>query len=249
MALTSEERDFYNENGYLLKKHLVPLDWIEAIRSEIEGIHERMAAQPLEGVHNAWEEYDNPANPRRIKQLMNSELVSPTLNCILRSDTMLDIIEDLIGPNISLYHSKLLLKSSRDGTAVPWHQDYAYWKTEDNQPLMVNCQLAIDRASRENGCIQYIPGSHKWGLQEHERAQQTFAMYLPGDDYERADAVAVEMEPGDGVFFNALIIHGSAANTSTLERRMNTFAYNVTGNNASHDREVLRGKAVSTVSA
>ncbi len=92
---------------------------------------------------------------------------------------------------------------------------------------MINCQLAIDEATLENGCIQYVPGSHKWGLQEHERTKQTFGVFLPGHYHEREDAVAVEMAPGDGVFFNALVIHGSAANTSGRDRRMNTFAYNV----------------------
>ncbi|MDQ3814845.1 MAG: phytanoyl-CoA dioxygenase family protein [Armatimonadota bacterium] len=242
MALTSEEKSFYEENGYLLKKQLIPLEWIESIKAEIAGIHERMAAEPAPGIHISWEKLDDPGRPPRILQLMHSELISPTLNRILRSDGMLDIVEALIGPDIALFHSKLLLKSSRDGSAVPWHQDYAYWKTEDNRPLMVNCQLAIDRATVENGCICFVPGSHQWGLQEHEREKRAFGVYLPGHYQERADAVPVEMEPGDGVFFSALIIHGSAPNTSADERRMNTFAYNVTGNNPGQCREVLRGQ-------
>ena len=72
-----------------------------------------------------------------------------------------------------------------------------------------------------------FPAAINGGLQEHQRRQQTFGVFLPGHYREREDAVHVEMEPGDGVFFNALIIHGSAANTSDLPRRMNTFAYNV----------------------
>jgi ectoine hydroxylase-related dioxygenase (phytanoyl-CoA dioxygenase family) len=203
-----------------------------------------MAADTPEEVHVAWEQYEGDNQPRLIKQLMHSERISPTLNELLRSDLMLDIIEQLIGPNICLYHSKLLLKSSRDGTAVPWHQDYSYWKTEENEPLMVNCQMAIDRSTRANGCIQFVPGSHRTGLQEHVTTGEVFSRHLPGPAYyhERDDAVAVEMEPGDGVFFNALIVHGSAPNTSTDERRMNTFAYNVIGNNIHQCREVLRGE-------
>jgi ectoine hydroxylase-related dioxygenase (phytanoyl-CoA dioxygenase family) len=249
MALTAEELRFYQDNGFVLKKGLIGLDSVAAIKAEIADIHQRMAQQTPDGVGVSWEVYEGEDQPRLIKQLMNSELVSPTLNALLRSDLMLDIIEQLIGPEISLYHSKLLLKSSRDGTAVPWHQDYAYWQTEGNQPLMVNCQMAIDRSTRDNGCIQFVPGSHKWGLQEHARAEQTFGRYLPGPDYfyERDDAVAVEMEPGDGVFFNALIVHGSAPNTSTAERRMNTFAYNVTGNNIHQCREILRSAALAAV--
>jgi len=242
LMLTPKEKHFYDENGYFLKKRLVPMDWVMQIREEIKGIHERMATEPSQGVHASWEVFDDPNKPKRIKQLMHSELVSPTLNRALRSDAMLDILESLIGPDISLYHSKLLPKAARDGTAIPWHQDYAYWKREDNRPVMVNCQVAIDAATRENGCLQFIPGSHKWGLQEHERRQQTFGVFLPGHYYEREDAAVVEMEPGDGVFFNALIIHGSAPNTSDRDRWMNTFAYNVTGNGVTQCREVLRGK-------
>jgi ectoine hydroxylase-related dioxygenase (phytanoyl-CoA dioxygenase family) len=82
-------------------------------------------------------------------------------------------------------------------------------------------------------------------LQKHERANVTFGVYLPGHWQERDDAVEVEMEPGDGVFFGALVVHGSAPNTSDLDRRMNTFAYNVTGNNVTQCREPLRGKDVT----
>ncbi|MCC6446430.1 MAG: phytanoyl-CoA dioxygenase family protein [Armatimonadetes bacterium] len=239
--LSPDEKRFYDENGYLLIKELIPLDRIRQAAKEIENIHARMAESAPESVHISWETFDDPTRPRRILQLMHSELVSPALDRTLRSDAMLDVVESLIGPDISLYHSKLLLKAARHGTAIPWHQDYAYWKQDDNQPLMVNCQLAIDPATRENGCIEFIPGSHKWGLQEHERAQRAFGVFLSGY-HPREDATPVEMEPGDGVFFPSLVIHGSAANTSKKDRRMNTFAYNVTGNNMSQCREILRGK-------
>lgn len=246
MGITSEEKQFYETNGYLLKKRLVSSEDIARILVEIEDIHNRMAEQPTDGVGISWEVYDTPHHPPRIKQLMHSELVSSTLNRLLRSDTVLDVLEAMMGSEISLYHSKLLPKAGGDGTAIPWHQDYAYWKNDNNKPVMINCQLAISAANLENGCIQFVPGSHKWGLQEHERKQQTFGVFLPGHYQERADAVAVEMEPGDGVFFNALIIHGSAPNHSENDRLMNTFAYNVTGNGTTQSREMLRGKQVGS---
>ena len=241
MGLTNEEQQFYEANGYLLKKGLVSSEDIVKIQEEIQDIHNRMAEQPTDGIGISWEVYDSDDHPPRIKQLMHSELVSPTLNRLLRCDAVLDILEVMMGENISLYHSKLLPKAGGDGTAIPWHQDYAYWKNDNNKPVMINCQLAINEANLENGCIQFVPGSHNWGLQEHERKQQTFGVFLPGHYQEREDAVAVEMGPGDGVFFNALIIHGSAPNNSQNDRLMNTFAYNVTGNGATQSREVLRG--------
>ena len=243
MGITDKEIQFYENNGYLLKKGLVSSEDISRILVEIDDIHNRMAEKSTDGIGISWEVYeDDPDHPPLIKQLMHSELVSPTLNKLLRSDAVLDVLEAMMGPDISLYHSKLLPKAGGDGTAIPWHQDYAYWKNDNNKPVMINCQLAISEANLENGCIQFVPGSHNWGLQEHERKQQTFGVFLPGHYQEREDAVAVEMEAGDGVFFNALIIHGSAPNESKNDRLMNTFAYNVTGNGTSQSREVLRGK-------
>ncbi len=243
MGMTEEELQFYQINGYLLKKGLVSQEDITDIQIEIEDIHNRMAANPADGIGISWEVYDSLDYPPRIKQLTHSELVSPTLNRLLRSNAVLDVLEGMMGPDISLFHSKLLPKAGGDGTAIPWHQDYAYWKNEDNKPIMINCQLAISKATLENGCIQFVPGSHDWGLQEHERKNQTFGVFLPGHYQERQDAVSVEMEAGDAVFFNALIIHGSAPNHSERDRLMNTFAYNVTGNGTGRSREVLRGKS------
>ena len=86
--LTPEEKQFYDENGFILKKALASPEDIEKISKEIEDIHNRMAEQPVEGVGLSWEEFDDPNLPPRLKQLMNSELISPTLNKILRSNTM-----------------------------------------------------------------------------------------------------------------------------------------------------------------
>ena len=105
--------------------------------------------------------------------------------------------------------------------------------------------LAIDPADQENGCIEFIPGSHKWGLQEHERHQEAFGMFLPGRYYPRAEAEPVPMAPGDALFFTSLVIHGSAPNQSLRNRWANTIAYNVTGNGEGQDREILRGQGLA----
>jgi ectoine hydroxylase-related dioxygenase (phytanoyl-CoA dioxygenase family) len=242
MSLTDEQKKSFEENGFLIVRQLFDSTIIENLENELENIHERMAEETPEGIGISWEVFDDPDQKPAIMQLMHSEVISPTLNEILRSDMVLDRVEDLIGPNISLYHSKLLPKTAEVGNPIPWHQDYAYWKQEGNEPLMLNCQFAISEANRENGCIQFVLGSHKWGLQEHERERITFGVFLKGHYQEREDAVSAEMGQGDAVFFGPLVIHGSAPNTSGMPRVMNTFAYNVTGNGDHQTREVLRGK-------
>lgn len=242
--LTEEELQTFEANGFLLRRNLISPGRIDQIRNELGNIHERMEVFPREDVGVSWEDPEAPLGEKRIRQLMHSELVSPTLNGILRSDSVLDIVEDLMSPNISLYHSKLLPKEAGIGVATPWHQDYAYWKRDENRPLMINCQIAIDPMTPENGCLEFIAGSHRWGLQEHERHAETFGVFLPGRYYEREEATSVPMDSGDGVFFTSLIIHGSASNTSGQPRWANTFAYNVTGNGMEQCREVLRGRPV-----
>ncbi len=241
--LTPADQALFDQQGFVAVRGLVPPAEMATVARELAGIHERMDQAPPPGVGLAWED---GVTPRRIKQLMHSELVSPALNRILRSDAMLAVLRALIGSDVCLFHSKLLLKAAGQGTAVPWHQDYAYWKSDDNQPLMVNCQLAIDACDAGNGCIQFLPGSQARGLLPHLRAQKTFGVYLDERYYfDRPDAVKVELQPGDAVFFGALVVHGSAANTSNRDRRMNTFAYNVTGNGKRFCREWLCGRPLT----
>ena len=240
MGISSQEKESFKTNGFLLKRGLVAAQEVGQIRQELADIHRRMAFDPAADVHVSWEDENAPDEGKIIRQLMHSELVSPTINRILRSDALVDIVAELMHPNVALYHSKLLPKEAGVGAATPWHQDYAYWKTDENRPMMLNCQFAIDPMTLENGCLEFIPGSHRWGLQDHERHEEAFGVFLPGRYYKRDEGVTIPMEPGDGIFFTSLVIHGSAPNRSPHPRWANTFAYNVPGNGAHQVREVLR---------
>jgi ectoine hydroxylase len=242
MSLTAAEIEQFHEQGYLVREELVPPGWLRQIREELQGLHERMARETPPDVHISWESEVDPALQGRIKQLMHAERVSPTIDRLLRADHVLAIVEALIGPEIALYHCKLLMKAARGGTVTPWHQDYAYWVAADNRPLMLNCMFQIDDSTLENGCLQVVPGSHRGPLHEHEREARPFGRFLPGHFQPREDAVPVPLRAGSAIFFGPMIIHGSDANHSDQERRACTIAYNVTGNGEGRVREVLRGR-------
>ncbi len=239
MSLTAEERSFYEDNGYLVRRQIIDPAWLAQIQQEVDDLHARMEAEPAEGVGIAWEDRDDPSKPNRIRQLMHGELVSEGLDRLIDSPNVLDVLEPLMGADISLFHCKLLMKAARDGTITPWHQDYAYWVRHNNEPRMINCMLHIDDANAENGAIQFVPGSHKDGLVEHDRRDTAFGVFLPGyfDDIDAA--VTLDMKAGDAVFFGSLVVHGSAANGSDRDRRACTMAFDVTGNG--YCRRVVRG--------
>src|SRR4051812_22702404 len=179
-SLTPTDLDTFHTQGYLVREQLIPPAWVAEIRQDLEDLHERMASDPPPGVHLSWEHEVDPGIRRKIKQLMHAELVSPALDRLIRSDEVLDLVEAVIGPEVSLYHSKLLMKAARDGTVTPWHQDYSNWVTEQNRPLMLNCMLQIDDSTVENGCLQMVPGSHRLGLMPHEQQGKVFGRFLPG---------------------------------------------------------------------
>src|SRR4051794_29230967 len=154
MAPTPEQIAFFEEQGYLVIQDLIPPEWLRQIQEETTDLHERMADHPPEGVHVSWEHEVDPTIRRKIKQLMHGEAISPALNRMVRSSEVLDVIEGLMGPDISHYHCKLLMKAAQCGTITPWHQDYSYWVDADNRPLMMNCMMQIDSSSAENGCLQ-----------------------------------------------------------------------------------------------
>ena len=97
MSLSVQERPYFDANGFVAKTGLFRLDWIQRVKDEIEDLHDRTARDVVEGVGISWEEFGDQNMPNLILQLMHSELVSPTLKKMLRSDATLDIVEALMG--------------------------------------------------------------------------------------------------------------------------------------------------------
>jgi len=225
VALTRNQISRYQKTGYLLKKQLFPQELMNDLMAEIENLHEEMADEIPSEVLIAWEDNNQNLDTRRIRQLLHSEFVSPIINEMSRAVEMLDIVEQLMGPNICLSSSKLMMKAAREGSGTPWHQDWAYWREGHRKPLHVNCFLAIDSATDKNGAIRFVEGSHLKGLTgHHDSGSKWFDLDL-GHDMAAYKSKLVEMEPGDAIFFGPLIIHGSGANLSPKDRRMNTFVF------------------------
>ena len=233
--LTEQQLDQFHKQGYLQVRDFIDSDTVAAVQRETDELHEQMAARADEqgktgygmsldnGAHIAWEERDDV---RRIRQLMHSDRVCPTIDRIMRSDSMLQNVRQLIASDdIIRYHSKLLMKAAHDGSFTPWHQDWGYWQHSSKLPTQINCMLSIDAAGLENGCIRFVDGSHRQGPVDHSSfPSASFGIGLDGD-IDSFEATPIESRAGDAVFFGSLVIHGSAPNASDNDRRANTFAF------------------------
>jgi len=127
---------------------------------------------------------------------------------------ILNLVEQLIGPDIILWGSQVFCKPARTGRFVPWHQDGKYWPM---RPLAAcSVWIAIDDADRANGCMRYVPGSHRRGaLHQHRlsvRNDVVLAQEVVPGEFNEADARYDELAAGEFSLHDVYLIHGSEAN-------------------------------------
>jgi hypothetical protein len=151
-----------------------------------------------------------------------------------RSPQIVDRMEQLLGGEVYHYHTKMMLKEPRVGGAWEWHQDYGYWYHNGCLfPLLASCLIAVDRATKQNGCLQVLVGSHAMGRIEHGKTgDQTGAdMETVGAALERLKLAYIEAEPGDALFFHCNLLHRSDQNRSDDPRWSLICCYNAARNN------------------
>ena len=206
--LSQTEIDTYHKDGLIMAQARLPDDILANLRGAVDKLiadHPNVRPEQLSGPHNPW---------GQSAQLMgNVDFLE-----FCQHPMILDMVEQLIGPDIILWGSMLFAKPAGDGKAVPWHQDGRYWPIEPLETVTV--RVAIDGSDKENGCMQYIPGSHKTHkLELHEidiRDDMALGQRMAEvDDSQAADCI---LAPGQMSLHDVYTVHGSAHNRSTKRR-------------------------------
>jgi ectoine hydroxylase len=223
-ALTEEKRHRYDEDGYVLIKGMLSPEEI--------GLLGNAARQDRALDQHSYARADGEGGKVRLS-LWNHP-TDTIYGMIARSESLVSCAEKLLGGEVYHYHSKMIMKDARVGGSWAWHQDYGYWYQNGVLfPLLTSAFIAVDRATKENGCLQVIRGSHHLGRIEHTlKGEQAGADQERVDRIlERLDVVHVEMEPGDTLFFHANLLHRSDQNTSDKPRWSMICCYNAARNN------------------
>ncbi len=143
-------------------------------------------------------------------------------------------MEEYLDDEIYHYHSKIIWKKPGDG-GFDWHQDYGYWyHNACLYPDMASCFIMLDRATKENGCLKVLKGSHKVGRIGHgisDTPEQTADMERIIELEKRHKCIYITAEPGDTLFFHANLLHSSEANKSNDSRRTLIACFNTKSNN------------------
>src|SRR5690349_9686683 len=221
--ISGEQLREYRDQGYVLAKGFFD-------RAEIDLLH-RAAKQDRELDRHSFARADGEGGQVRLS-LWNHPGDS-IYGMFARCESMVRSAEAVLEGEVYHYHSKMIMKDASVGGAWAWHQDYGYWYQNGVLfPLLTSVFIAVDPATRENGCIQVIPRSHHLGRIDH---------VLTGDqagaDRERVDEVLkrlplvyCEMEPGDAIFFHSNLLHRSDQNKSDQPRWSMICCYNAARN-------------------
>ena len=149
------------------------------------------------------------------------------------SPRIVNNVRILLGEEAAFFHGKVIFKEAGTGGAWQWHQDYGYWYNQGYAyPRMISAFIALDEATRENGCLQVLKGSHLLGRLDHgkvgdQTGTETDRIAALEPMFER---VYCEMTPGSVLFFHCNLLHTSEQNTSDKDRRAFIICYNAFGN-------------------
>jgi ectoine hydroxylase len=226
--LLDDELRRYREDGFVLVRAMFDPAEIELLRRSAK------ADKALDD--HAYGRADNEGGVTRLS-LWNHP-GDGIYGMFARSRSIVDSAERLLEGEVYHYHSKMIMKEPRVGGAWAWHQDYGYWYQNGVLfPLLTSVFIAVDRATRENGCLQVLKGSHQAGRIEHVLAggQAGADLERVAELAKRLDLVHVEMEPGDALFFHPNLLHRSDQNRSEHPRWSLICCYNAARNDPYKD--------------
>ena len=205
--------EFYEENGYLRVEGVFTRPEVEAMRNAIAGILARVEETDHDRNH-AWAAVDDAT--LKLKGFHDLPYHDAVFTRMVAHPRLVEVLTELIGPNVQLHHAKMLVKPPEAGAPFPMHQDYPYFPHERHSVLAASVHL--DDTDEENGCLHVIPGSHRLGPLEAHGESHTVG-------YSLESGTAVPAAAGDVLFFNYLTIHGSGVNRSSRTRRNVLFQY------------------------
>jgi ectoine hydroxylase-related dioxygenase (phytanoyl-CoA dioxygenase family) len=242
--LSDEQLEFYRQNGYVAGIRLLDDAQVDVLRSELEGL-----LDPNREGSELFHEYhsNESADPETVLfHALGAWRITPGFHDLLWNPAFTVPASQLLQGPVRFWHDQLFCKPAKHGGVVAWHQDYSYW-TRTKPLAHLTAWIALDDADRNNGCLHYVPKTHRWpllpitGLAGDMQAIQTVL-----DEGQKAHfkPIAVELKKGEATFHHGLTIHGSFENRSHRPRRATVINVFRDGVQSDSDRPLLQGAPV-----
>jgi phytanoyl-CoA hydroxylase len=233
--ISDEQWRFFEDQGYLRLGRLVPDHEVAALQQRINDImlgkaridYDRTLMQ-LDSDNGSYENIGAMTNGFKGAQLNYRKIeqleFDPLFLRYLQNSVFRDACARVYGADtpVRVMRAMFMNKPAGKGTWLPWHQDA--WTFFDRQPLLT-VWMALDAATKANGCVQIIPGSHKRGHINPSHGSGFLTKELAEQHCPPQDVVHVEMEAGDVALFHNFLLHASDVNHSNGPRRAFSVCY------------------------
>lgn len=230
-ALTIQEKQAFEKDGYIVVKNAVDGKQLESLQSEIKNwveeskLHSEPYGQPtIDGRPRFDMGTDHTAFNPTLRRINNPSDISEIYFQVMSDSKMVDMVVDLIGTNIKFHHCKINLKCPGANTTVHYHQDFAF--TPHSNDDVVTALLLLDDVTEQNGCLMVVPGSHKGPMYSLYDDNQFVGRV--NDTTEQSlinEQLPVVGSAGDVCLMHTRLAHGSAPNGSKNSRGLYICVY------------------------
>lgn len=223
----SERASFYEENGYLIVPEVLDSSEIAVLRSALDQV-----LSEAEGLQKSNEKFalslpHNGSGKRYVKRVFNPILRHEAFRNLVSHDKILEIVETLVGPDITLQQTKLNLKPPAEDANFEWHQDYPFFPHTNFD--VVAAMVFLDDTDEDNGCLRVIPGSQKLGPLDHDFSPDGQAYGTEVSDKsvfaDESSWVSLVVPAGSVALHHCCMLHSSGANHSDRGRSTFVFEY------------------------
>jgi ectoine hydroxylase-related dioxygenase (phytanoyl-CoA dioxygenase family) len=217
--LSTEQVEFYREHGYVGGIRLLTDEQLETLRAEVMEL-----IDPAHPGNQFFYEFNSneSADPNKILfHALGAWRITPGLHDLLWHPAFIVAASQLIGGAVRFWHDQIFYKPAHHGGVVIWHQDYSYW-TRTTPLAHLSCWIGLDDSTRDNGCIHYVPGSHRWNLLPRKSFVNDMTAIedsLTPEQKREFKPVAIELKAGECSFHHPLMVHGSYQNRTDRPRR------------------------------
>jgi len=244
--LSDNQLKHFKEMGYVTNIKILEEDQVDQLREELLLIMD--SSNPKHDLLYEYHSNESEDPNRVVFHSLGHWRMTPGFHDILWNPAFVMAAHQLLDhQGIRFWHDQLFCKPAQHGGVVAWHQDYSYW-TRTTPMQHLTAWIGLDDSSQANGCLQYIPGSHHWGLLDEPSLtgdMKGLVEFLTDEQAQKLEnPVPVEMPKGYASFHHPLLVHGSFENNSKFPRRafvLNVFA---DGTKSNTNDELLSGVPV-----
>lgn len=240
--LSQDQIDHFHTFGYVSNIKLLEGWQVDVLREELSRISK--SDHPDNDLFYEFFSNESSDPNKELFHSLGHWRITEGFHDILWNPAFVIPASQLLGEQgIRFWHDQLFCKPAHNGGVVAWHQDYSYWtRTVEMQHL--TCWTGLDDSSTKNGCLHYVPKSHKWGLLDKPELtgnMNGLKQFLSEEQKKEFNPIPIELKKGYASFHHPLLVHGSFANKSEIGRRafvLNVFADGTVSNT---DEALLKG--------